>query len=126
MSRIKRGVTTRARHKKLLRRTAGFRGTRSKLVKVAHEALLHASAYAYAGRRLRKRQLRRSWIMSLSGALVAHGIKYNQFIKGLKDAHITLNRNVLAELATKQPERFKHIVETVSGKRKDKAARVAA
>lgn len=115
MARVKRGVTTRARHKKVLARTSGYRGTKSKLFKVAHESLLHAGAYAYAGRKLRKRNARTSWITSISGALEIYNLPYRSFIKGLKDAHIALNRKMLAELAVDQPEAFKQLVEKVWG-----------
>ena len=113
MSRIKRGVTSRAKHKKLLKLTKGYRATKSKLVKVAREAALHAGQYAYHGRKLRKRNIRREWIVRISEATKSYGLPYNRFISGLKQANITLDRKILADMVVNDPETFKSIVDRV-------------
>lgn len=113
MARVKRGVTTRARHKKVLRQTAGYRMTRHRLIKVAKEAALHAGEYAYAGRKLRKRDFRQLWITRINGALKNFDLSYNQFIAGLKKANIGLDRKILAELVNSDPQTFKSIVDRV-------------
>lgn len=115
MARVKRGTTTKARHKRLLKRVAGYRGTRSKLIKVAHEALLHARAYAYAGRRIRKRDMRRTWITAIATAL-PHGLKYSVFIKRLKEHNVAINRKTLFQLALKSPKDFSVLIEKVQQK----------
>ncbi len=86
MARIKRGVTAHKRHKRLLKAAEGRRGTRSKLIKPAREAALHAMAYAYVGRKQRKRQMRALWIVRLNAALRARGINYNRFIPAVTAA----------------------------------------
>lgn len=116
MARVKRGTTVRARHKRLRKSVEGYRGTRSKLVKVAHEALLHARAYAYAGRRIRKRDMRRTWITAISSALLPYELKYSIFIKRLKDHNITINRKTLFQLALKSPKDFSALIEKVKTK----------
>lgn len=113
MARVKRGVTTRARHKRVLKTTAGYRMTRHRLIKVAKEAALHAGEYAFAGRKLRKRNLRRLCITRISGALKNFDFSYNQFIAGLKKANIGLDRKILAELVSSDPQTFKSIVDRV-------------
>lgn len=119
MARVKRGVTTKKRHQRLLQKTEGYRGTKSKLVKVAHEAMLHAGAYAYAGRRLRKRQMRRTWITTISAALTSYGMKYNQFIKALNQTKVSLNRKSLSDIALNHPDQLKMLLEKLN---KDKDA----
>lgn len=111
MARVKRGVTTRARHKKVLESTKGYRMTRHRLIKVAKEAALHAGEYAYMGRKLRKRDFRRLWIIRINGALKGLGLTYNQFIAKLKAADIQLDRKILAELVTNDFNTFKKVVE---------------
>lgn len=111
MARVKTGPTRRRRHKKVLARTKGYRKTKSKLYKVAHEAMLHAGQYAFAGRKLRKRDMRRLWITRLNAALFELGISYGKFIPGLKKAKIELDRKILADLAISDFETFKKIVE---------------
>lgn len=98
------------RHRKLLRRAKGYRMTKHRLVKAASEAVLHAGQYAYAGRKLRKRQLRSLWITRLNIALHAHGLKYSSFISGLKKAKITLDRKILSDIAATDPKTFKEIL----------------
>ncbi len=111
MARAKTSTTRRKRHKKVLERTKGFRMTKGRLYKVSKEADLHAGQYAYAGRKLRKRDMRKLWITRINAALTPHEISYSQFINGLKKAKIELNRKILADLALSDPDTFKAIVE---------------
>jgi len=108
--RAKTGIVRRRRHKKVLSQTKGFWMSRNRLYKAAHEALLHAGQYAFHGRKLRKRDLRRLWITRLNAALRQQGINYSSFVKALKDKKIILNRQILSELAVKEPELFQKIV----------------
>ncbi|MDP8905381.1 MAG: 50S ribosomal protein L20 [Chloroflexota bacterium] len=111
MARVKRGVTAHRRHKRLLNAAEGRRGTRSKLVKPAREALMHALAYAYVGRKQRKRQLRSLWIVRLNAAARQHGLTYSTLMRGLKQAGVTLDRKVLADICVRDPQTFASIVE---------------
>ncbi len=113
MSRVKRGVTTRARHKKLLSLTKGFTHGRKNLVRLAHQAMLRAGQYAFRDRRAKKRTFRASWITTLNAAVRAEDMNYSTFVAGLKKANIELDRKVLAELAQFHPEEFAKIVEKV-------------
>ncbi len=113
MARVKRGLTSHAKHQKLLRQAKGYMMTRSRLVRKAKEAVLHAGQYAYVGRKDRKGQMRRDWILHINEALKAQGLKYSQFITKLKAAKIELDRKVLAQLAVEQPEAFKAIIDKV-------------
>jgi large subunit ribosomal protein L20 len=113
MARVKRGVISHQRHKKVLELTKGHKGGRSKLVKQAKESLLHAGRYAYVGRKLRKRDMRRLWIVQLGNAVRAEGMSYNKFISGLKKQEINLDRKILADLAVNHPEDFKHVLSQV-------------
>lgn len=110
MARVKRGVTSHKRHKKLLKLTRGHRGGRSTLIKQARESLLHAGQYAFAGRRQRRRDLRRLWIIQLGNALRNEGLSYSKFIASVKAKNINLDRKILADLAVNHPEDFKKIV----------------
>jgi len=111
MARVKTGTTRRKRHKKVLKRTKGFRMTKGRLYKVSKEADLHAGQYAYAGRKLRKRDMRKLWINRINAALTPHNLSYSKFINGLKKVKIELNRKILADLALSDPDVFKAIVE---------------
>ena len=113
MARVKRGVTSHRRHKKLHELTKGYRGGRGKLVKEAKSALLHAGEYAFAGRKLRKRDMRRLWIIQLGNAVRNEGLSYSKFIAGLKTKEIKLDRKILADLAVNHSEDFKKIVAEV-------------
>jgi len=113
MVRIKGGSRAKKRHKKIIQATKGYRGTRRKLYKRAHEAYLHAGQHAYAGRRLRKRDMRRLWIQRINAALSEFDLSYSRFMKLLKDVKIELDRKVLAQLALEDQESFKKIVEKV-------------
>lgn len=111
MARVKRGVPSHVKHKKVLALTRGYRMTRHRLIKVAREAALHAGEYAYMGRKLKKRDFRRLWITRINGALANLGLSYNQFIAGLKKAKIELDRKILAELVTSDFNTFKKVAE---------------
>ncbi len=115
MARVKRGVTDRQRHKRLLQDAEGRKGTRSRLVKPAREALLHAMAYATRDRKQRKRQLRGLWIVRINAAVRENGLTYSRFIKGLKGAEIELDRKILADLAVRDAGTFTQIVEAAKG-----------
>ena len=113
MARTKTGVVRRRRHKKLLATTKGYRMTKSRLYRVAHEAALHAGQYAFMGRKLRKRDMRKLWIIRLNAAAKELGLTYSKFIAGLKKAKIDLDRKILADLALSDPNTFKKIVKKV-------------
>jgi large subunit ribosomal protein L20 len=106
MSRVKRGVTARRRHKKILALAKGYRGARHKLYKTANEAVMHALAYAYRDRRTRKRDFRALWIQRINAAARQHGLNYNRFIHGLQTQGVELDRKSLAELAVYNPNEF--------------------
>lgn len=110
--RIKRGVGTHKRHKKITKKTKGYQKTRTNLRK-AKEALLKAGQYAYRDRRNKKRERRRFWILKINGALKEYHLSYSRFVNGLTRAHIELNRKILAHLTTANPETFEKIVRIV-------------
>lgn len=110
MARVKRGTISRSKHKKVLKLTKGFRGTKSRLIKVATEAALHADQYAYHGRKLRKRDFRSLWITRISEATKQEGISYSVFMNKLKKANIELDRKVLSDLIQNDPNAFKEVV----------------
>ncbi len=109
MARVKKGQTKRAKHKKILKSAKGYFGARSKLVRTAKEAVMHAGAYAYAGRKQRKQQKRTGWITKINAAL-GEDYSYNSFINSLKERKIELDRKILAEIAEVDPETFKKII----------------
>lgn len=111
MARVKRGVAAHKRHKRLLKSAEGRRGTRSKLIKPAREAQLHAMAYAYRGRKERKRQMRALWIVRLNAAARLNGLTYGSLIRGLKTAGIALDRKVLADICVRDAATFARIAE---------------
>jgi large subunit ribosomal protein L20 len=113
MTRVKRGLMVKKRHKKLLKQVKGFRGARKHRVKLAKEALFKAGTYAYRDRRVKKREFRKLWIIQINAALKEYGLRYSQFINGLKKAKVELDRKILADLAANEPEEFKKIVEKV-------------
>ena len=116
MARVKTGVTRRRRHKKILKANKGFRGTNSRLYKRAKEAFLHAGKYAYIGRKLRKRDMRKLWILRINAALteMGEGLKYSRFINAMSKANISINRKMLAELAVTDFKTFKDIVKAAT------------
>ncbi len=111
MTRVKRGVTAHKRHKRLLEAAEGKRGTRSKLVKPAREAQLHAMAYATRDRKQRKRQMRSLWIIRVNAAARQHGMTYGQLVAGLRRADVAIDRKILADLAVRDGATFGRIVE---------------
>ena len=113
MSRVKRGVTKHARHKKVLKQAKGYRGRHSKAYKVASHRLQAGLQHAYADRRLKKRDYRSLWIQRINAAVREHGLIYSRFIDGLKKAGIEMDRKVLAAIAYDDPESFKAICEKV-------------
>lgn len=113
MPHVKRGVTAHRRHKRLLAAAEGRKGTRSKLIKPAREALMHALAYAFAGRKQRKRQLRAVWIVRLNAAARQNGLTYGRLVSGLKRAGVTLDRKILADIAVRDAATFTRIAEIV-------------
>src|SRR3989344_1872231 len=118
MARVKTGVIRRRKHKKILKLAKGYRGTNRRLFKRAMEATLHAGQYAFVGRRLRKRDMRKLWIMRIGAGLTQLGnsLNYSRFINGLKKANIALNRKILSELAINNPKVFKAVVDKVTKK----------
>lgn len=113
MSRIKRGMVSRRKHNKVLGLTKGFRGTKNRLIKVAREAALHAGAYAYHGRKLRKRNFRALWNIRIGEAAKQHGLSYSIFINKLKKSNVQLDRKILSDLVVNDPLTFKQIVDSV-------------
>ncbi len=113
MSRVKRGVTKRARHKKILKLAKGYRGRAKNCYRVAIEKVEKALQYAYRDRRVRKRDFRSLWIQRINAAVREYGLIYSQFINGLKLANVDLDRKILADLTVREPAAFKQIVEKV-------------
>ena len=111
--RVKRGVTARAKHKKIFRANKGYRMTKRRLTSVAKEAYLHAGEYAFMGRKLRKRDFRELWITRISEAVKLRGLSYHVFIHKLKQANIELDRKTLANLVVENPEVFDAILDEV-------------
>lgn len=111
MPRVKRGVTARRRHKRVLKQTKGYTGLRRSTIKKAREALLKAWSYSYRDRRNRKRDFRRLWITRIGAASRQHDMSYSQFMAGLKASGNTMNRKMLAEIAYHQPDAFKSLVD---------------
>jgi len=111
MPRVKRGVTARARHKKVFKQTKGFRGRRKNVYRVAKQALMKAGQYAYRDRRQKKRQFRALWIARINAAVRELGMSYSTFMAGLKRANIDIDRKVLADLAVHDKAAFGKIAE---------------
>ena len=118
MPRVKGGVLTRRRHKKVLKLTKGHRATRHKLYRRAHESMLHALHYAYCHRRERKGDMRRLWIARINAAARAGGLSYSQFIDGLSRSNVVINRKVLAEMAISDPDSFSKLLSLAQDKLK--------
>ena len=111
MPRIKRGVVARAKHKKILNQAKGFRGARSRVFRVAKQAVIKSLQYAYRDRRNKKRVFRRLWIARINAASRAHGLSYSRFMNGLKQANIDLDRKALADIAVNDQPAFKALVD---------------
>ena len=113
MARIKRGTVSRRKHKKLLLSTKGYRGTKSKLIRVASEASLHAGAYAYQGRKNKKRDMRQLWILRIGEAAKQEGISYSVLMNKLKKENISVDRKILSEIIANDRPAFSKIVASV-------------
>jgi large subunit ribosomal protein L20 len=111
MTRIKRGVMTKKRHKRVLKLTKGYWGQRKNIFRRASETLLRAMAFAYKGRRLKKRDMRALFVSRISAASKSYGLPYNKFIHGLKVSNVLLNRKMLSQLAIFEPDAFTQLVE---------------
>ena len=111
MPRVKRAVTAKARHKKILEKAKGYRGARSRVLRVAKQAVTKAGQYAYRDRRQRKRQFRALWIVRINAAARENGLSYSCLINGLKKSNIEIDRKVLAELAVNDKPAFSQLAE---------------
>ena len=114
MSRVKSGVVTKARHKKIIKSAKGFYGRRKNTFRVANQAVEKAGQYAYRDRKVRKRDFKSLWIQRINAGCRLHGLKYSQFINGLKKINLNLNRKVLSDLASIEPKVFKKIVDQIN------------
>ena len=117
MARVKRGVVAHARHKKILKLAKGYKGARSKVYRVAKQAVIKAGQYAYIGRKQRKRQFRSLWITKINAAARLNNMSYSQFMNQLKKADISINRKMLAELAMNNAESFTVIVNSITNQK---------
>lgn len=106
MARVKRGVTARARHKKILKQAKGYYGARSRVYRVAKQAVIKAGQYAYRDRKQKKRQFRALWIVRINAAARLCGMSYSRFINGLNKANVAIDRKVLADLAVRDMDAF--------------------
>jgi len=111
--RTRKGATRHQAKKRLFRKAKGYRGGRSKLLKTVKETLIRSEAYAYRDRRVRKREFRKLWIIRINAAVRQRGIRYSEFVYGLKKANIQLDRKTLADMAVSDPEAFDQVVEQV-------------
>src|SRR3954463_13510975 len=116
MPRVKRGVTARARHKKVLAQAKGFRGRRKNVYRIAKQAVMKAGQYAYRDRRAKKREFRALWIARINAAVREHGLTYSAFMNGLKKAEIEVDRKVLADLAVADKAAFAQSASQVKAK----------
>ena len=113
MARVKGGVKTRARHKKVLKLAKGYFGAKSKLYRIANQAVMKSLVYAYRDRKAKKRDFRKLWISRINAAARINGLSYSKFMNGLKKSNIKLNRKVLADMAVNDAEAFAQLVEKV-------------
>lgn len=111
MPRVKRGVTTHRRHKKILKLAKGYRGSKSKLYRVANQQVMKSGQYAYIHRRLKKRDFRRLWIARINAAARDNGMSYSRLVHGLKVAGVDINRKILSEMAISDPQGFTRLTE---------------
>ena len=111
MARVKSGMTTRQKHKKVLKMAKGYFGAKSVRFRMANQAVMKSLNYAYIGRRLKKRDFRQLWIARINAATKANGMSYSKFIGGLKKAGVEINRKMLSEIAIADAEGFKNLVE---------------
>jgi large subunit ribosomal protein L20 len=112
MARVKRGVTSHAKHKKVFKAAKGYYGRRKNTIRIAKQAVEKANQYAYRDRKNRKRSFRALWIQRINAAVREHGLTYGRFINGLGKAGVEVDRKVLADLAVREPAAFKAIVDT--------------
>ena len=112
MARVKGALSTRKRHKKILKLAKGYRGAKSKLYRVANQAVMKSLSYAYVGRKLKKRDFRSLWITRISAACKMNDINYSRFMNGLKKANIEINRKMRSEIAISDPAAFTQLVQT--------------
>lgn len=117
MARVKGALNTRKRHKRILKLAKGYRGGKSKLFRTAKQAVMKSLAYAYTGRKQKKRDFRRLWITRISAQAKVNGMNYSTFMNGLKKAGITMNRKMLAEIAVSDKEAFAALVEKAKASR---------
>lgn len=115
MPRVKRGVTASKRHKKVLKQAKGYYGARSRVFRVAKQAVIKAGQYAYRDRRQRKRQFRTLWIARINAAARENGLSYSRFMNGLKKASVDMDRKVLADLAVHDKEAFAELAKIAQG-----------
>ena len=113
MPRVTNAVVSRRRRKKIIRAAKGYRGARSKLLKTAKDSVQKALQYSYRDRRQRKREFRKLWIIRINAAAREHGLSYSEFISALKKADIMISRNILADLAVREPDIFKNLVKQI-------------
>ncbi|UCH51181.1 MAG: 50S ribosomal protein L20 [Chloroflexota bacterium] len=116
MPRVKGGIVTHRRHKKVLKLTKGHKATRHSLFRRANESMIHALSYAYRHRRERKGDMRRLWIVRINAAARAGGLSYSQFMSGLRKADVEINRKTLAEMAVNDPSSFSKLLTLASDK----------
>jgi len=121
MARVKRGVTSHARHKKVLEKAKGFRGRRKNTIRIAKQSVERGLQFAYRDRRVRKRNFRALWIQRINAAARQHGMTYGNFMHGLKLANIELDRKVLADLAVHEEKGFEALVEQANAALQKKA-----
>jgi len=126
MTRVKTGVTTKARHKKVLKAAKGYFGSKHRLYKTAKEQLMHSGQYAFRDRRQKKREFRSMWIVRINAGCREEGISYSRFIEGLTKAGVEVNRKMLSEIAINNPAEFKAIVKVAKDGLEGKATRVEA
>ncbi len=115
MARVKRGVTSHARHKKVLKQAEGFYGRRKNTIRIAKQAVDKALQYNYRDRKNRKRNFRALWIQRINAAARLHGLTYGRFIDGLGRAGVEVDRKMLADLAVREPDAFKALVDRAQG-----------
>jgi large subunit ribosomal protein L20 len=118
MARVKGAMSTRKRHKKILKLAKGFRGSRSRLFKTANEAVMKSLTHAYIGRKLKKRDFRQLWITRINAATRENGMNYSTFMNGLKKAGIEINRKMLSEIAISDSAAFSQLVEKAKSAQK--------
>ena len=111
MARVKSAMTTRARHKKVLKQAKGYYGAKHYRVRMANQAVLKSLSYAYVGRKDKKSNFRKLWIARINAAARMNGLTYSKLISGLKKANVTINRKMLAEVAVNDPKAFAEIAE---------------